>query len=202
MRRAVHPEQAIDLPPQHALRADDADRLVERLGHGVVGAWEPTHEQLMGRDLAQTSLGLVHDLMDVRAHVLAGREVRGVAVEGMLSRGRWLPLVGPDDLPADSLQPEPESSDPREQLHDPRLARPWLTHPDILTPRAPRITPQDPDMRTLVRSGAPGRPSDQGVRALRSSRRAHRFAGHARSHARGRGNTKPGSDEKPRSPIA
>ena len=107
-------DDAVDLPPQHALLPLDARRGVQRSGHRVVLAREPAHQQIVRGDV-------VGHRLDVGVDRPARAEPRHVAVEGVLYARRWLPLVRPDGPPARALQAQTEPADPREQLHD--LAR-------------------------------------------------------------------------------
>ena len=89
--------------------------------------------------LAASGFDLVEDGVDVLVDVLAGRKRLDVAVERVLRRRRRLPLVGPDDLPAGPLEPEPEPADPGEQLDDTGLGWGLLGHSRMLGVPGPTI---------------------------------------------------------------
>jgi hypothetical protein len=114
-------QKAVDLPPQNALIAYDALRLIERLRDGIVLTREATDDQIDARK-ADFPMGIfdpIEKSSDVLVPVPLAPEVRLVATRRELLRVRpwWLPLIAPDHLPFSSrLETEPESADAREQF--------------------------------------------------------------------------------------
>ena len=101
--RLLEMQEAVDVPPQHALLALDAAGLGQGPGHAVVLAGEaPDHHVYLFRDavVVGAELVVVEHLLDVLVDAAALAEAGLVAAPrellGLVSGG--FPLVGPDRL--------------------------------------------------------------------------------------------------------